>query len=298
MFVGAAAGTSLALNHIARSNPRPMQSPSSLPALMSFMGCPLCGQTSLNALRSDRCDQHPLWQPGLPQQLDWVHCPQCDHIFTKTYFTPEGLKILLSRAHSHQVTGQNLDHERAQWSPTVERVVRHLAAPPWSAPNTLWLDVGCGSGGLVMTASEYGFTAIGVDARPQAVQAITDLSYRAVLGDLNSLEVSEPVDVISLADVLEHVAFPRQALQRVHTALKSGGLLVVSCPNLDSASWRQSNISGTNPYWSELEHCHNFSRASLMHLLMEEGFQPLEYNISPRYKSCMEVIARKVNSGS
>ena len=298
MFVSAAAGNALTLNRITRSNPRPMHSPSSLPTLISFTGCPLCGQTSLNALRSDRCDQHPLWQLGLPQQLDWMHCPQCEHIFTKTYFTPEGLGLLFSRAHGHQVAGKDLDHERAQWAPTVERVVRHLPAPPWSMPNTLWLDVGCGSGGLVMTASEYGFTAIGVDARPQAVQAITASGYRAVLGDLNSLEVSEPVQVISLADVLEHVAFPRHALQRVHSALRPGGILVVSCPNLDCASWRQANIAGTNPYWSELEHCHNFSRTSLMRLLMQEGFEPLEYSISSRYKSCMEVVARKVNSAS
>jgi hypothetical protein len=69
---------------------------------------------------------------------------------------------------------------------------------------------------------------------------------------------------------------------------------MVSCPNLDCGSWRKADAEGNNPYWAELEHHHNFSRASLMRLLAEEGFIPLDYSISTRYKSCMELLARRV----
>jgi hypothetical protein len=31
-----------------------------------------------------------------------------------------------------------------------------------------------------------------------------------------------------------------------------------------------------------------------MRLLAEEGFIPLDYSISTRYKSCMELLARRV----
>ena len=144
-----------------------------------------------------------------------------------------------------------------------------------------------------MTAAEYGFAAIGADARQQAVDRIVEMGYNAVLGDLLSLSVSKPVAVLSLADVLEHVPYPRQALQRAHSAIQDDGLLVVSCPNLDCGSWRQSTTKGINPYWGEIEHHHNFSRSSLMRLLAQERFMPLEYSISARYKSCMEVVARR-----
>ena len=48
-----------------------------------------------------------------------------------------------------------------------------------------------------------------------------------------------------------------------------------------------------NPYWAEIEHCHNFSRSRLYALLREMGFEPVRYGISERYRACMEVIARK-----
>lgn len=263
------------------------------PLWASFESCPLCSSTDTTLLRSDSCENHPIWQKGLPAKLDWMHCQNCQHIYTRCYFTAQGLTLLFSKAHAMQVTGLNLDQERARWAPTVERVQRHLQQQGWMRERMVWLDVGCGAGGLVITAAEYGFNAIGLDSRIQAVERIEALGYSAVVGNLMALQVTDPVMVMSLADVLEHVPFPRQALQRVHAALLPGGLAMISCPNLDSGSWREANAKGVNPYWSELEHHHNFSRASLMRLLAEEGFVPVDYSISIRYKSCMEVIARR-----
>jgi FkbM family methyltransferase len=258
-----------------------------------FEGCPLCASIDTKLLRTDACDHYPIWQAGLPTLIDWMHCQVCQHIYTRNYFTSQGLALLFGKAHPTQVSGNNLDSERARWAPTVERVQHHLKEPAWSGDGMVWLDIGFGSGGLVITAAEYGFIAMGVDSREQAVAGLAALGYGAILGDLMELSVSDPVQVISLADVLEHVPFPRQALQRVHAALAPGGLVMISCPNLDSGSWRKSNAEGLNPYWAELEHHHNFSRASLMHLLSEEGFIPVDYSISTRYKSCMELIARR-----
>jgi SAM-dependent methyltransferase len=263
------------------------------PLLTSFQACPLCASTETGWLRSDPCDKHPLWQVGLPETMHWMVCKQCGHVFSRDYFTLEGLDLLFSRANPGQLGGPEIDLERFHWAPTVERVQRHLPLAPWLTDGTVWMDIGCGSGGLVITAAEYGFTALGLDTRCQAVERITGMGYLASLGDLSELSVSDPVDVISLADVLEHVPFPREALARVRSALRPEGLLLVSCPNLDCGSWRRSTVDGTNLYWGEIEHLHNFSRTSLMRLLAEEGFVSLEYSVSTRYRSCMEVIARR-----
>ena len=267
--------------------------PISSPLWIQYESCPLCASRDTRLLRSDSCENYPIWQKGLPKTLDWMHCQQCQHIYSRNYFTAQGLALLFSKAHPMQVTGLNLDQERARWAPTVERLHKHLQQQGWMGDDMVWLDVGCGAGGLIITAAEYGFTAIGIDSRSQAVERIEALGYNAVVGDLMKLTVSDPVMVVSLADVLEHVPFPREALRRVHAALAPGGLVMISCPNLDSGSWRKANADGTNPYWIELEHHHNFSRASLMRLLAEEGFIPVDYSISTRYKSCMEVIARR-----
>jgi protein O-GlcNAc transferase len=52
-------------------------------------------------------------------------------------------------------------------------------------------------------------------------------------------------------------------------------------------------VNNANPYWGEIEHYHNFSRARLYTLLEEFAFKPQSYGISERYRACMEVIATK-----
>lgn len=267
--------------------------PASASLRQAYAACPLCESTDIARLRSDACHTHPLWHPELGETLDWMHCQGCEHVFSRHHWGPRGFELLFSRANEGQVAGGDLDRLRHTWAPVVERVGRQLASAPWLS-DLVWLDVGCGNGGLVMTADEYGFIAMGLDVREQAVQRLQALGYRAAQGDLDRLEVSDPVAVLSMADVLEHMPYPRQALRRARAALAQDGLLYLSCPNLDAASWRAMTAQGHNPYWAELEHFHNFSRATLMRLLVEEGFMPVDYTVSPRYKSCMEVLARRV----
>jgi hypothetical protein len=70
-------------------------------------------------------------------------------------------------------------------------------------------------------------------------------------------------------------------------------VLFVSMPNYDCMAWRLLDAGNANPYWGELEHFHNFSRARLSALLSEQGFEPVQYAVSERYRVCMEIIARR-----
>ena len=97
-----------------------------------------------------------------------------------------------------------------------------------------------------------------------------------------------------MADVLEHMPFPRAALDQAWELLADGGLLFVSMPNADCFLWSLLDKNGQNPYWAELEHYHNFGRRRLYRLLEERGFAPRRYGVSQRYRACMEVIAQKV----
>jgi protein O-GlcNAc transferase len=55
--------------------------------------------------------------------------------------------------------------------------------------------------------------------------------------------------------------------------------------------WRVMDSTDSNPYWGEVEHFHNFTRERLYALLGETGFRPIFYNVSERYRACMDVIA-------
>jgi 2-polyprenyl-3-methyl-5-hydroxy-6-metoxy-1,4-benzoquinol methylase len=145
----------------------------------------------------------------------------------------------------------------------------------------------------LFTAEEYGFIPVGIDLRKDNVATLAGTGVEAHCLDIGDLHQPDRFSVISMADVLEHMAFPRQALTAAHSLLKNDGVLLVSMPNSESALWRGLTAHDMNPYWGELEHYHNFGRTSLYRLLNETGFTPLRFSVSQRYRAAMEVIAKK-----
>ena len=168
----------------------------------------------------------------------------------------------------------------------VERVLPYASAGAW-------LDVGFGNGALLFTAQEYGFIPIGTDLRVENVNALASLGIQAHCRELGALSLGENCAVISLADVLEHMPYPKDGLRAAHRLLGESGVLFASMPNTQSMVWRALNESNANPYWGEIEHYHNFSRDRLYGILNETSFEPVRYGISDRYRACMEVIALK-----
>jgi SAM-dependent methyltransferase len=146
----------------------------------------------------------------------------------------------------------------------------------------------------LVTAAEFGYEVVGLDLREEGVARMRELGFDARCMNLVDLEAPQGFDVISMADVLEHMPFPKSALLHARKLLRRGGALFVSMPNSDCFAWKELDRTKTNPYWGELEHFHNFGRARLHQLLRESGFLPIRYGISQRYLACMEVVARPI----
>ena len=255
-------------------------------ARVLYTYCPLCEGTSLTDLRQDDCSRHPLYREELPASISWRGCETCGHIFTDGYFDEAGLACLLSGTNPSQQPG--LDTERHR--PIVARIVQRVSQIR-GALGGRWLDVGVGNGALQTTAEEFGYQTVGLDLREETAATLQDLGYDVRCCELDQLAAEERFDVISMADVLEHVPFPAQTLQAAWERMEPGALLFVSMPNLDTFAWRQMDASEANPYWAELEHYHNFSREHLYWLLRRNGFEPCDYAVSERYRAGMEVTA-------
>lgn len=269
-----------------------------------FSQCPLCDASvdAAELAKVANVSSHPSYKPELPPMIRWLRCGSCAHVFTDSYRNEVGDRILFSSALPHQLPDtRQSEHQRNLWAPTVQRVTGCLTKERSGldllsgkkASRPRWADIGFGSGGLVMTADEFGFAAIGVDTRPEAVARLRALGYEAVCTPFESLTFDAPLDVLSMADVLEHMPAPRAALDKVRSMLAPDGLFYVSCPNSETSTWRLWEQANMNPYWGEIEHYHNFSRTKLVKLLDEHGLQAIDYYVSARYFSCMEIIARR-----
>lgn len=255
-------------------------------ARVPYVSCPLCEAPDIALLLSADCTRHPLYQRALPPLMSWKKCGACAHVFTDGYFTQAAAEVVFSKVNEHQQVGYDLERQRYVSARMVEKVLPFI-------DRGHWLDIGFGNASLLFTAEEYGFVPVGLDLRRSNVLRLQELGIEARCEDMNTLQDDGRYGVISMADVLEHVAWPKDCLRSVHRLLQADGCLFASMPNSESRVWRSLDQSGNNPYWGELEHYHNFSRTRLYALLEECGFEPLRYGVSERYRACMEVIARK-----
>lgn len=251
-----------------------------------FNECPLCQSDSFVELHTANCSAHDCYHPSLSPLIKWMQCNDCTHIFTEGYYSDEACQLIYSKIHPHQQLGYNIEGQRIISARMIEKVLPY-------ANSGYWLDVGFGSGSLIFTALEYGFTPIGLDLRTENTEQLSSFGIEAYALDISDLTLPYKCNVISMADVLEHIPYPKKALQAAHRLLNNEGVLFISMPNIESLIWAAMNQSNVNTYWAEMEHYHNFGRSRLYALLNELGFEPIRYGISERYRSCMEVIAKK-----
>jgi SAM-dependent methyltransferase len=99
------------------------------------------------------------------------------------------------------------------------------------------LEIGCGFGfGLDVARRALGWEVQGYDPSPFAAAGGEALGLPIVSGYFNSgLEEPGTRDVVLASEVLEHLSNPVDFLRSLRTALRPGGVLVLTTPNLGTA---------------------------------------------------------------
>ncbi len=248
-----------------------------------YATCPLCGSGAHKVLLTADCGKDPAYRPELTPQVQWHVCEDCDHVFADGYFA--------AGTFAPSAFGYDMEAGRRTVAPLVAAVARHIGARNCDAA---WLDVGFGSGAVLLTAAEFGFETVGLESSPVHVTALRQLGLEGHIDTIENFDAPGRFAVISLDDHLPRLSDPAAALATAHRLLQADGLLVLSLPNMDAMPFNLLHAQGANPYWGEIARCHMFGRERLYALLREQGFQPLEYQVSPRLRIGMDVIARRV----
>jgi len=135
------------------------------------------------------------------------------------------------------------------------------------------LDFGCGGGGFLERMRRLGWQVTGVDMSVAAVQRVrTELGLDALAGSLpHAGLVHNAFDLITMWQSLEHVHEPLPVLREARRLLVSGGMLVVSVPNIDSLPFRWFGTA-----WFGLDlprHLTHFTPPTLRLMLEKAGFR-------------------------
>ena len=144
------------------------------------------------------------------------------------------------------------------------------------------LDVGAYIGVFVeVAASRAGWQALGVEPSTWAVEVARQRDLCVLEGTQEHPDLAgRQFDVVTMWDVIEHVADPKRELQLAYDLLRPGGVLAVHTMDVHSLFAR---LMGPRWPWLMSMHIHYFSRASLEGLLRACGYEILFNGIQGRY---------------
>ena len=138
------------------------------------------------------------------------------------------------------------------------------------------LDIGCGAGGLLLAAQKNGWNAQGLDVAEQATEHVRRLGFEVFHGELQQAQFpAQHFDVITAAEILEHLTEPRLLVQEVARILRPGGLFWTTTPHARGLSARVLGLKW-RCIWPP-EHLQLFSVAGMKALLRDVGFSQIRF---------------------
>jgi SAM-dependent methyltransferase len=203
---------------------------------------------------------------GVKNELEIVSCRSCQTIYTpySPWYSSQyfylGYYLKPEEVDTPAFVKQRLDEITAEFA-------------PYRQTNKL-LDIGCGAGGLLEAARGHGWQAQGLDVSSHAANHVRSLGFEVFEGELREAAyASQQFDVVTAAELLEHIFEPRSLLEEVARILRPGGLFWTTTPHARGLSGRVLGLDWRCS-WPP-EHLQLFSIGGLKTLLRETGFRDI-----------------------
>lgn len=250
----------------------------------AYVNCGLCGRdewnvrfpATLNGIpaldeRAFRCTS-----TGYGRHPQIVQCRYCGYV----YANPRWLGGELLEAY-RTVEDETYVREREGRRLTFTRHLQSLHEVSGPPAGRRLLDVGAYIGVFVEVARAAGWDACGVEPSHWAVKVAQERGLPVMQGTQQRLESARgQFDVVTMWDVIEHVAEPAEELAHSFRLLKPGGLVAVHTMDVESLFAR---IMGQRWPWLMEMHIHYFSRRTLTQMLQKQGFEILWCGAQGRY---------------
>jgi SAM-dependent methyltransferase len=256
-----------------------------LDAMQRTRQCPGCGHAALTRLP---LVIHKRPGPlGLSRRTWMAGCEQCGLVFGTYRPTPKTLASYYDTegewSRNHRIGSTKAEVPIVLFD-AVDRAVP-LKTPAGGARA---LDIGCGSGSWLNSLARYGWETCGIEPATKVAFA----RHR----ELSAIPTDASFDLAILHHVLEHVDAPGALLAEAAAALRPGGHLFLSVPNLDTVAIHRDIRYCVNGH----AHLQAFTFACMKTLLARAGFDeaielsdPALDRVTRRPALRLRVVARK-----
>ncbi|MEC8952900.1 MAG: class I SAM-dependent methyltransferase [Acidobacteriota bacterium] len=200
-----------------------------------------------------------------------LRCRLCGLIFASPHPTHDELEQIYSESF-FQVGEKFAGQVGSSGRLNAEHRVRRLLTTP-GVTRGRWLDVGCATGDFMLAARPHVGHIAGVEMSKYAAEQTRAKGLQdVVVGDfLRASLGNDPVDVVTMWDVIEHVPDPLAFLRHAFQLLRNGGLIALSTGDIGSLVAR---VMGR--FWHLMippRHLYFFSPVTIRNLLSQAGFE-------------------------
>ncbi|HLJ60069.1 MAG TPA: class I SAM-dependent methyltransferase [bacterium] len=138
------------------------------------------------------------------------------------------------------------------------------------------LDVGCGMGLFLCAATAYGYDCYGIEASETQAAWCRQLRLNVRYDNRANAFDPQTFHVVTMLDVLEHIARPKAILASIWNVLQPGGYLLARVPNGPYNLWKARALQRFRPgvdFVGAGEHVAHFSASTISTLLTSMGYQ-------------------------
>lgn len=199
-------------------------------------------------------------------------CPTCNQLFSTCDEA------------TYQASMQEFDDEAGTFVPEksrhrqrkrIQRILRQgQSRLPDDTIMPALLDVGCSSGSVLRIASDLGYHVYGVEPAPKAATTAISHGFQVFNGLLEDAAFpNNHFDMVTLFEVIEHLADPITLAREIHRILKPGGVWLIGTGN--AHSW---TVTAEKQNWEYFDisrhggHISFFTPKSMKRLADESGF--------------------------
>lgn len=235
--------------------------------------CPLCNSTNISLYKKGTLDPNSLQTKDFDVTshkygLHWTFfsCHDCFFVFSNPSLSNEDAVLIYSAVTDEEYLEEA--HQRAKSFHTILNRIKKLTK------SKRILDIGAAGGIFLHLAQQEAFQIQGIEPSHYFVEeAFRHYSISLFQGTLDNFIDSNKdklFPIITLLDIIEHIAEPQEFFSKVHSLLEDDGLLVIVTPHIGSFFSRVMRGK-----WWHLRpgHLNFFSLSSLQYLLHKYNLQ-------------------------
>lgn len=208
--------------------------------------CPLCNTDSAGKYASATDVEY--FTTG--KSFDFFHCGKCDVLFIHPMPVDQLSTIYPANYYSFTTKNKSIAFRVKDFIDTIfyQKILKQIPGEKLRA-----LDIGGGTGTLLdrmikADARIYHTQVVDIDSKARI--AAEKNGHHYFCGTIESFEDTKLYDAILMLNLIEHVANPKEVMQKAASLLSSNGRIIIKTPNYNSLDARLFK----NSYWGGL-HC-------------------------------------------